>query len=104
MILSILIATMTSRRDKFSLLMGHLQKQKTQGVEIIANCDDGQLSIGTKRQILLSQAQGKYVCFIDDDDWVPENYIANILSAVETNPDCVGFLVALDGYEKDRII
>lgn len=26
------------------------------------------------------KAQGSYICFLDDDDWVSDNYLAELLS------------------------
>jgi glycosyltransferase involved in cell wall biosynthesis len=60
-------------------------------IEIISCLDDGELSIGAKRQLLLERAKGDYICFVDDDDEVPEYYIEEILRTIETEPDCVGF-------------
>ena len=47
------------------------------------------MSIGEKRNRLLEMSSGQYVVFIDDDDNVPEYYIAEILKAIKTQPDCV---------------
>jgi len=44
--------------------------------------DKGEKSTGEKRNLLYGMAKGKYVCSIDDDDWVPDTYIYEILKAV----------------------
>lgn len=31
----------------------------------------------------ISEAQGEYICFSDQDDWMPKNAIANMVSAIE---------------------
>lgn len=66
------------------------QKQK---VEIIVNVDDGSKSVGEKRNEVLDNASGQYVCFIDDDDLVDDKYINIIIDTIENNPDidCIGF-------------
>ncbi len=92
-ILSILMCTIESRREQFKKLVDHINKQKTEDVQILYSLDNKEHSVGEKRQFLLTQAKGKYICFIDDDDWVPSYYVREILKAVKGNPDCVGFLI-----------
>lgn len=87
--LSILIPTLNSRFNYFNNLMKILAPQQITGeVEIIYLKDDGELSIGEKRNQLLKKAIGDYVCFVDDDDEVSKNYVSNILKAIEQKPDC----------------
>jgi glycosyltransferase involved in cell wall biosynthesis len=93
--LSILIPTLESRREKFDALCQVLFDQINSNPEIDHHDilfhtirDAGQMSIGVKRQRLLEQAQGDYICFIDDDDMVPDDYVAKILNAIESEPDC----------------
>lgn len=93
MILSILIATVVERVELFQLLKAHVEKQilDTDKVELISWSDNKQISIGKKRQLLLESATGDYVVFIDDDDWVSDSYVKEILHALQSKPDCVGF-------------
>ena len=72
--------------------MAHLKKQTTSEVEILVKSDNRKMTIGRKRNLLLSKAKGDYVCFIDDDDWVDAQYIPLILEAIKTDPDCVGMI------------
>lgn len=37
------------------------------------------MSVGKKRNLLIEKAQGEYICFIDDDDFISINYINTIL-------------------------
>lgn len=91
MILSICICTLEKRIAMLSTLLFHLNKQiKDEGtVELILCSDRGEKSVGEKRNILYGLAKGKYVCSIDDDDWVPDTYIYEILKALTTEPDAV---------------
>lgn len=92
--LSILLCTVVSRANLFALLHAHLLKQaEGKPVEILVACDNKEISIGKKRQNLLEAATGDYVVYIDDDDWVSETYVDQILAALETDPDCVGFKI-----------
>lgn len=98
MIWSILIATIESRKAQLDVLLAHLEVQKIEGVEIITMSDNRQMSIGAKRQKMLEMCTGDYVCFIDDDDTVPDNYISSIMKGISEGVDCIGFLVMLTGW------
>jgi glycosyltransferase involved in cell wall biosynthesis len=98
-LLSILIPTITTRAEPFNKLKAELERQVqeagiVQDVEIREYCDDRTMSIGNKRQALLEAAQGLFVVFIDDDDWIPEDYCSTLVAAIKQNPsiDCIGFL------------
>jgi len=105
MLLSILIATIRGRERSFAALFEHLSAQcRRHGwlavgdapgtVEILWEKDNKQISIGAKRQKLLERARGRFVVFVDDDDWVPDNYVTRICEAIESNPDvdCIGLI------------
>lgn len=96
--LSICIATIESRKTKFDFLVQYLNIIKTDDVEIVSLCDNKQMSIGLKRQKLLEMSTGEYICFIDDDDMVPVNYVQKIIEGINKKVDCVGFLVRLSGW------
>lgn len=95
--LSILIPTLNNRAAILHKLQDELLRQinklpkKLQKVEIITCPDNGELSVGNKRQQLLLSSNKEYVVFIDDDDWIAEDYLISILTALETQPDCIGF-------------
>lgn len=86
--LSILICHLTKRECPLRQLLNVLNPQLTQDVQIIVEADDGQQSIGAKRNALLEKATGDYIAFIDDDDLVSADYISKIFEATSTNPDC----------------
>lgn len=65
-------------------------------VEILVNGDNGEVSIGNKRNQLLYSAKGDYVAYVDDDDMVSEDYVDAILKAAESKPDCVGIEGVMD--------
>ena len=66
--LSILIPSIDERKNLLAELMGALRPQKTDNVEFLVMTDNGQMSIGQKRNMLLGQSHGEYVAFVDDDD------------------------------------
>ncbi len=100
--LSILVCTIVSRKKEFDLLRHHLQTQINElglqkEVEILYQCDDKEISVGKKRQILLERSKGDYVVFIDDDDMVPYFYVQKIAEAIKLNLDCIGFRIECTG-------
>lgn len=100
--LSILIATQGRRNGKFVALVESILTQftTTNEIEIVAYWNNGEVSIGEIRDALIQEAQGEYVCFVDDDDGVPDYYCAEILANL--GKDYVGFEVEL--FEKDRLM
>ncbi len=104
--LSILICHLEKRAKKLERLMEILRPQLTPDVEVLVEPDDGKLTIGAKRNMLVEKAKGDYVCFIDDDDLVPDYYVSEILKAIETNPDCVGIdgVIVMQGKNQRKFI
>lgn len=82
---------MPSRRKTFGRLLNALDSQVPMrgGVEVLWD-DSMDYNIGVKRNKLLERALGEYVAFVDDDDTVDVRYVAKILEAIKTKPDCVG--------------
>lgn len=92
--LSILIPTLVNRTALFNQVYDDLNRQRLklerpQDCEIIFYRDTGRASIGEKRNTLIQEADGEYICFVDDDDMVDPNYIQFILEALKDSPDCV---------------
>ncbi len=83
---------MIKREADFKLLEANLLEQKSRIgkgiVELVVLRNEGGKSIGFYRNALMKQARGEYVAFIDDDDWVADNYIDSLLSAIESGADC----------------
>jgi len=101
---SILICTLDERKAQFEQLRATLQKQiddaeLTGFIEICSISDSRQMPTGTKRNLLLEQSKGKYICFIDDDDEVHPRYVEMIFEKLLKNPDCVSLvgIVTVDG-------
>jgi glycosyltransferase involved in cell wall biosynthesis len=88
--LSILTVSLKKRSDLLKNLARVLKLQSTGDVEFLAYVDDGEKSIGYKRNQLLESAKGDYIVFVDDDDMISPYYTQYILDAIKTNPDCCG--------------
>lgn len=91
---TILVPTLGQREELFMRLMGVLLPQLDEHagrVRVLAYRNNGQPSIGVIRDQLLATAESPYVSFIDDDDLVPEYYVAEIVNALASEPAHVGF-------------
>jgi len=106
-ILSILILSIETRAKYLARLESILRPQQCDEIEILVNLDDGDRTIGAKRNELLDVAQGDYFAFIDDDDTVSDDYGQSILVAARCKPDAIGFDVRcmVDGqFDRDALI
>ncbi|NQX57902.1 glycosyltransferase family A protein [Paenibacillus qinlingensis] len=96
--LSVLIPSVPERMDFLSRMIQELSQQ-TQGmpVEILVLMDNKKSTIGAKRNLLLEQAKGEYIVFVDDDDRLVPNYVSTLLTQIESTPDadCIVFDVAV---------
>jgi hypothetical protein len=73
-------------------------------VEIMILTDNKKMMLGHKRNTMVNIAQGKYVVFVDDDDRIAPDYIAELLKATASDADSIVFQaeVSLNG-EPPRI-
>lgn len=92
MTLSILICSLDSRNEQLNLLLQELQRQlranNATEFEVLTNVDNKEKSTGKKRQELIEAAAGKYIIFIDDDDWPEPCYVYELMQAVNSDADC----------------
>lgn len=97
----ILIASVWARTGYLEALLNHLSRQADPyrgRVSILVDRDNGQATVGVKRTRLLETADAQYVAFVDDDDWVSDDYVTRVMLALSEEPDAVGFLLA---YSED---
>lgn len=68
-------------------------------VEILVEVDEGEETIGAKRNKLLQRAAGKYVAFIDDDDSISDDYLLKVFGGINQNRDCCSLngIITFDG-------
>ena len=93
-LLSILVCSLVERNNTFlSNLICSIEKQTVgKPVELLILSDNAKRPVGTKRNDLLNISRGKYVCFIDDDDRIPETYVDDILQEIiNWSPDVIVF-------------
>jgi glycosyltransferase involved in cell wall biosynthesis len=113
MILSILICSVEieERQIKLKKLVSELHKQISKNyaeeiVEILIDADNMTKSVGQKRNDLISKAKGHFVCFIDDDDFINENYLSIILHHLNIGIDIllIGISHIENGINKTKIL
>lgn len=93
---SILVPTLGERRALFERLMAGLLPQLDPyagRVRVLGWYNDGSPSLPKIRQRLVEAAGTEYVSFVDDDDLVSRDYVAEIVGALDNRPDYVGFQV-----------
>lgn len=96
MILSILVCTVLERIKQFKELREEFERQIGDlPVEFLYEQDNKQISVGAKRQKLLNRSKGHYIVFFDDDDWPEPYYVAMIIDALKTYPDCLGYPIRM---------
>jgi glycosyltransferase involved in cell wall biosynthesis len=97
MILSILISSLFSRQTRCRSLAEFIDNQiedlmLNDDIEVLIFPDNKEWKVGEKRNLLLEKSIGDYICFVDDDDWVSDDYIKLIVEGIKNNDvDCIGF-------------
>lgn len=92
--LSVLIPTLPERYGLLKRLQGILipQVDKHKDRVFIHYNDQGRsVTIGNKRNQLVSMVNTDFYVFIDDDDLISKDYISEILTAMDSNPDVITF-------------
>ena len=98
---SILICHTIGRENLLERLKNRLEKaskEYSKFFEIIIDSTSG-ISVGEKRNNLLELAEKEYVCFIDDDDLVSEDYCEILLEGIKGKPDNLSLIgiITFDG-------
>ncbi len=91
---TILVATLGQRVDRFRRLLDQLLPQLDAAggeVTLCALYNHGERPLGEVRHALLRDATSTYVSFVDDDDEVPDYFIAEVLPHLDGVVDYVGW-------------
>lgn len=107
--LDILIPSVYARHAQLVALLDHLAPQLDTfygRARVILARDDGQASVGSKRNQLLLAATAEWTAYLDDDDWVHDDYVGRIMEALIERPDYVGWKLAytVDGLPQKPAI
>lgn len=93
---SILVPTLGERRPLFERLVSLLLPQlgpHDGRVRVVGWFNNGSPPLPKIRQQMVETAGSEYVSFVDDDDLVTSDYVAEIVRALDERPDYVGFQV-----------
>lgn len=93
---AILVPTLGERRALFERLMAALLPQTelyAGRVQVIGWHNDGSPTLPKIRQRMIETTEAEYVSFVDDDDLVSAEYVAEVMAALDQRPDYVGFQV-----------
>jgi hypothetical protein len=106
MIFSILICSLEKRANSLKRLMDVLIPQLNDEVEVLVEIDNGQKTIGKKRNNLLEKSIGTFLAYIDDDDVPSVDYVSKILNALKEEPDCCGIegIITTNGINPKKFI
>jgi len=104
--LALLIPSLKSREAFLSRLQAILKPQLTDKIVALVDIDEGQASIGAKRNRLVEMADAEYVAFIDDDDMVSNDYIQLMMEGIDKGVDavCVQQIITFDGKAPKLVI
>ena len=96
MTLSILIPTLNEpfyipRLARLKAVLDPQVEKFKQRTEVHYNDAGRSMTIGEKRNHLLSRVTTDYFVFVDSDDLVAKNYLSSIFWALDQSPDCVTF-------------
>lgn len=85
---SILIATLARRCERLTEgvladLAPQLEQVEAGQIEIVALRNHGEKGLGDIRQRLVEEARGQYLCFVDDDDRLPDYYVSEVLPLLD---------------------
>ncbi len=93
-LLSILIPSIPSRFEAAQRLVKELERQiGSLPVEVLLFMDNKKRSIGMKRDALVQMANGRFLCFCDDDDIPSPDYIDELHEAVLSHGYSVDVIV-----------
>lgn len=93
--ISVLVCSVAERYSNAPVVEKLLrQAELHDNVEVIILTDNRKMSIGQKRNNLVSMATGEYVVFVDDDDDVADDYTEQLVRASNADTDVIVFSMA----------
>jgi len=103
--LSVLMPALESR--PWAKMANHVRQMASDfpgDVEFIMDLDNGKATSGVKRQRLTDRAQGEYVCFVDDDDSLSDDYVGELMRGCYEGVDVVSFDLSLTSTRRRGVV
>ena len=100
-LLTICVPSLRCRFDKLTKLYDKLNEQSLQyekDVELVLLIDNKNMSVGKKRKQLFNISNGLYVCQIDDDDDIVEDFVKTLIDTIK------GVILATENMEIPEVI
>lgn len=108
--LSILICSVNNedRQSNLKKILHELNVQISKNyaenmIEVIVEKDNGEMSVGQKRNLLIKKSKGEYICFIDDDDFISFDYLEKILENLKGDILTIRIKHIVNGIESKPI-
>ncbi len=99
---SILVCSVSTRRATFlpkiiEQIYGQIEREGLNTeVECIVLMDNKTMTVGDKRNRLIEASRGHWVCFVDDDDRIADDYVRTLYSASrKTDADTITFYASV---------
>lgn len=89
-LLSILIPSLPERAPKLAELLSNLPLSDPR-LEVMILTDNRRRQLGAKRNKMMDMAQGRFICHIDDDEKLSDNFFNALLPELEKDVDVIGY-------------
>lgn len=86
------------REPYYRNIVSYLSAHHTLPCRLIYNAVPG---VGTARNKGLDEARGEYICFMDDDDLVTENYLESLLGVASQDTTALSYITTFDDGQKN---
>jgi hypothetical protein len=94
--LSIITATIPERAESLSRLK-RIVEQQSVGMPVEHIIVEGDGTIGRKINTGFYRSNGRYVCVVDDDDTISDDYVVSLLQGIRTGADVVTLGMQIPG-------
>ncbi len=77
---------MNGEKEPYYSEIEQYSKSSSLNVRLFYSSNKG---VSNARNLALDKCKGEYICFVDDDDKISENYILNLLNSISSKGNCI---------------